>query len=262
MTNSNRKSEFVTENGVEIETYIDGDGPAFFILPSYGRDGAEDYDIFTAQIVRAGWKVLRPQPRGIAGSKGPMTDVTLHDLGNDVALCIRTMGDGPSILLGHAFGNAVARIVATDHPALVRGVILAASQASKLPEHVAKAPFIAGDPSAPEIDRLEVLRMAFFAPNHEPNIWLDGWYPKTLKMQHGAAQAVTLSEYWACGDVPLLEVFGQFDPFKPKEYWTELRDQFGNRVTTVVVDDASHALFPEQPVPVAQAVISWLMSFH
>lgn len=36
MSDPNRKSEFVTENGVEIETYVNGDGPALFILPSYG----------------------------------------------------------------------------------------------------------------------------------------------------------------------------------------------------------------------------------
>jgi hypothetical protein len=37
MKGSNRHSEFVCEQGVEIETYVDGEGPAFVILPSYGR---------------------------------------------------------------------------------------------------------------------------------------------------------------------------------------------------------------------------------
>ncbi len=50
MTDSKRKSESVSENGVESETYVDGDGPAFVVLPSYGRDGGEDYD----DIHRAG----------------------------------------------------------------------------------------------------------------------------------------------------------------------------------------------------------------
>ncbi|XGV94788.1 MAG: alpha/beta fold hydrolase [Leptolyngbya sp. BL-A-14] len=262
MTNPNRKSEIVAENGVEIETYIDGDGPAFILLPSYGRDGGEDYDAFTAQIVEAGWKVLRPQPRGIAGSNGPMTGVTLQDLAHDVACCIKTMSGSPSILLGHAFGHAVARVVATEHPDVVRGVILAASQASKVPEPIAKTPFIAGDPSAPETERLDALRTAFFAPNHDPSIWLRGWYPKTLKMQRTAAQVAPPSTYLDYGHVPLLEVFGQFDPFKPKEYWSELRDQLGDRVATVVINDASHALFPEQPASIAQAVVAWLDAFR
>jgi hypothetical protein len=43
---------FVT---VEIELYIDGEGPAFVILPSYGRDTSADFDAVTARVVEAGW---------------------------------------------------------------------------------------------------------------------------------------------------------------------------------------------------------------
>jgi pimeloyl-ACP methyl ester carboxylesterase len=81
-------------------------------------------------------------------------------------------------------------------------------------------------------------------------------------MQRTAAQAVPLSTHLDYGNVPLLEVFGQFDPFKPKGYWSELRDQFGDRVTTVVINDASHALFPEQPASIAQAIVAWLDAFR
>ena len=254
----NRTSTFVQDSGVAIETYVDGEGPAFVILPSYGRDGGEDYDDITERVVGARWKVLRPQPRGIAGSTGTMTGVTLHDLANDVALVIRDLSDGPAVLLGHAFGQVLARMVATDYPDLVKAVILAASQASRVPEDVAKTPFIVGDPTVPETHRLEALRRAFFTPNHDARIWLEGWYPHPLQMQHEAAQAVALSYYWACGNAPMLEIFGDSDPFKPKAYWQELSGDFGHRVTFVVIDDASHALFPEQPERVARVLLSWL----
>ena len=262
MTDSKRKSESVSENGVEIETYLDGDGPAFVILPSYGRDGSEDYDDITARVVEAGWKVLRPQPRGVAGSRGPMSGLTMHDIGNDVALSIRSFSDDPAVVLGHAFGNMLARLVTTDHPDLVKAVILASAAASKVPEDIGKTPFIAGDTSAPEADRLAALRKAFFAPNHDASIWLDGWYPETLKMQCAAVKAVPFSDYWACGSVPLIEVIPACDPFKPKPYWQELHNQFPDRVTTVVIDDAAHALFPEQPNMVADAVLHWLACYH
>ena len=258
MTGHTRNSKVVRRSGVEVDTYIDGVGPALVILPSYGRDGGEDYDDITGRAVEAGWKVLRPQPRGVAGSKGPMTDVTLHDLADDVASVIRELGGGCAVLLGHAFGHALLRMVATDHPELVEAVILAASQASNVPEDIARTPFIAGNWAVPETERLAVLQKAFFAPHHDARIWLSSWYPETLKMQHAAAQAVPLSVYWACGNVPLLEVFGEHDPFKPKAYWQELHDQFGDRVSSVVIEDASHALFPEQPGKVAGAVLPWL----
>jgi Protein of unknown function (DUF1254) len=107
VTNPRWKREFLRKNGVEIELYIDGEGPAFVILPSYGRGISADFDAITARVVEAGWTVLRPQPRGIAGSKGPMTNLTMHDLANDVAFSIRSVSDGPAVLLGHAFGKVV-----------------------------------------------------------------------------------------------------------------------------------------------------------
>ena len=253
-----RVSETVCTGGVAIETYVDGDGPALVILPSYGRDGGEDFDDITARAVQSGWRALRPQPRGIAGSRGPMPGVTLHDLADDVAAVIRELGGGRAVLLGHAFGHALSRMVATDHPDLVAAVILAASQASKVPPDIAKTPLIAGDLSRPEAERLDVLRRAFFAPGHNARAWLTGWYPETLRMQHEAAQAVPQSVYWACGRAPMLEVFGALGPFKPCAYWRELGEQFCERVTSVQIPDASHALFPEQPEQVAQAVMPFL----
>ncbi len=262
MARPTRKSQLVSDNGVEIEVYVDGDGPTFVILPSYGRDSGDDYDDIAARLADAGWRVLRPQPRGIAGSKGPMSGVSLHDLASDVALSIRAAGIAPAVVLGHAFGNLLARMLATDFPASVRAVVLAAAQATKVSEDIATAPFVAGDTSASQADRLAALRMAFFAPNHDASIWLGGWYPKTLAMQRAANEAVALSSYWKCGSVPLLELIAEDDPFKPKEYWQELHTQLGARVTTAVINDAGHALFPEQPVKVAAAILPWAAHFH
>ena len=257
MADTRRTSRLVQGGNVTIETYIDGEGPAFVILPSYGRDSGADYDPFVARLVRAGWKVLRPQPRGIGCSKGPMAGVSLHDLANDVALCIRRLGHGPAVVLGHAFGHAVARMTTTDHPDLVKAVVLAAPQSVHVAEDIARTPLIAGDIAAPQAERLAALRKAFFAPGHDARLWLEGWYPATLKMQHGAVQSAVLSEFWACGDVPLLELIGADDPFRPKQSWDELRSQFGERVTTVIIQQASHALLPEQPDAIADAVLPW-----
>ena len=182
------------------------------ILPSYGRDGGDDYDDIAKRIASSGWTVLRPQPRGIGGSQGPMTGLTLHDLADDVAAVIRALADGSAVLLGQAFGQALSRMVATDHPDLVKAVILAAGQASKVPSDIAGTPFIAGDLTRPDAERLAVLREAFFAPGHDAGIWLSGWYPATLKMQHEAARAVPASAYWSCGHAPMLRSFRRTRP--------------------------------------------------
>ena len=168
----------------------------------------------------------------------------------------------PVVILGHAFGNILARVVTTDHPDLVKAVVLAAAEASKVPEDIGKTPFTAGDPSLPKSERLAVLRKAFFAPNHDASVWLEGWYPATLKMQHEAAKKSGLRESWACGNVPLLQLIAEYDPFIPKPFWSEMQDEFGDRVTVSILKDASHALFPEQPAAVAEAVLSWAAKYR
>lgn len=57
------------------------------IIPSYGRDSGDDFESFTAALVGAGYRVLRPQPRGVGESSGPMADVALDDLGNYHTVC-------------------------------------------------------------------------------------------------------------------------------------------------------------------------------
>jgi pimeloyl-ACP methyl ester carboxylesterase len=37
-----------------------------------------------------------------------------------------------------------------------------------------------------------------------------------------------------------------------------MREEFGERVSVVVIPNASHALLPEQPDAVAGAILSWI----
>jgi pimeloyl-ACP methyl ester carboxylesterase len=242
---------------VALEVYVDGSGPALVVLPSYGRGAGEDFDSFARMMSTAGFRVLRPQPRGVAGSKGKMDGITLHDQADDVALVIRELTDGAAVVLGHAFGHGVAKTVAEDYSSLVLGAILASAQCSAVPPDIARTPHQACDLAAPIEERLAALRKGFFAPNHDASIWLSGWYPETMQMQVNSVKRTPTKEFSMAGNAPLLEIIPDSDPFKPRAYWGELRQQFGDRVTTEVVVDASHALFPEQPDRVADIVIEW-----
>ena len=256
-----RTCEVVREDGTRLQTYVDGVGPTFVVIPSYGRGSGHDFDDLTARVVEAGWTVLRPQPRGVAGSVGPMTGLTLHDLADDVAASIRAHGTPPAVVLGHAYGNMLARLLATDHPDLVCGLVLAAPTTDDFSDELAAQPFIAGDTARPDAERLAALRRVFFAPGHDPRPWLDGWYPETLAMQGAAVAAVPIASYWAGGAVPVLELIAADDPFMPPGRRHDFRNRFGERVTSVVVPDASHALFGEQPEAVAAAILPWLERF-
>ena len=255
-----RHSEIVTRGDVSIVTFVEGKGPAIVMLPSSGRDGGDDFDAVAHRLAQAGFRVLRPQPRGMLGSTGPMQGVSLHQLADDVALVIDRLGNGRAVIVGHAFGHFVARMAAVDHPAEVRGVVLAAAAASTWPPEIAATPLRAGDLKAPEADRLAALRLGFFAAGHDPRRWLNGWWPDAQVMETNSREksGVKQSDWWSAGHAPLLELIPAEDPFKPKAYWDELKQSYGDRVQTVVIPNASHALFPEQPQAIADAIIGWM----
>jgi pimeloyl-ACP methyl ester carboxylesterase len=254
-------AKLVARGDACIETYIDGSGPALVVLPSYGRDGGEDFDEFTKLVADAGFSVLRPQPRGIGRSSGPM-QASLQDMADDVAGVIKELAGAPAVVLGHAFGNGVARLLACSHPEAVKGTILAAaySGGGGIPKEVDQAPFIAGDPSLPDEQRLAALCLAFFAPHHDSRPWLRGWYPDALRMQAAAVKAAHPADFRHAGTAPILEIIAESDPFTPYHSWRNLREECGGRVTARIVADASHALFPEQTPNVAEIVIRWMQS--
>src|SRR5580765_5640998 len=94
----------VTRGDARLEVWTQGAGPAIVLLPSLGR-GAADFDPIAASLADAGFRVLRPQPRGIGRSAGPWQGVTLEDLAADIAAVIERDNDGPAFVVGHAFGN-------------------------------------------------------------------------------------------------------------------------------------------------------------
>ena len=124
---------FIVPHGdARIETLAQGDGPLIVMIPSLGRSG-EDYDQVAAKLAADGFRVLRPQPRGIGQSQGPMEHLTMHDLAADVAAVVEHEHKGKVVVVGHAFGNFVARQLASDRPDLVQGVVVAAASAGKVP---------------------------------------------------------------------------------------------------------------------------------
>jgi pimeloyl-ACP methyl ester carboxylesterase len=115
-------------NGV-IEVLVVGpsDAPAIVMIPSLGR-GASDFRLLANAVADAGFRAICPEPRGFGRSASYSADVRLNDLADDVADVIESSTDKrPVIVLGHAFGNRVARMSAALRPDLVRAVILLAA---------------------------------------------------------------------------------------------------------------------------------------
>ncbi|HKW36276.1 MAG TPA: alpha/beta hydrolase [Burkholderiales bacterium] len=247
----------VPAGDAQIETIAEGKGPPVVILPSRGR-GARDYDGLARRISGGGYRVLRPQPRGIGGSRGPMRGLTLHDLARDVAAVIAHAGAGPALVVGHAFGSWVARMTAADFPRLVRGVAILAAAAKEYPAALAEAVTKCADPSLPAAERLKYLQFAFFAPGHDASEWLEGFFPEVNASQRAAGLATPQEAWWGAGGVPLLDLQAEHDAFRPRATAGDLREELGERVSVALVAGAGHALVPEQPEAVAVALLAWM----
>jgi pimeloyl-ACP methyl ester carboxylesterase len=151
-------------------------------------------------------------------------------------------------------------MTAADHPGLVRGVVIAAAAAKQYAPELSTAVTKAGNPSLSDEERLAALRFAFFAPGHDATVWLKGWHPEIRESQRAAVAAVKQDEWWSGGTAPLLELQAADDPFKPESKRNEMKSEFGSRVTVSVIPNASHALIPEQPKAVVEALSRWIKS--
>ena len=227
------------------------------LLPSSLRAGG-DFDALAAHLAAAGFRVLRPTPRGMGRSTGSLEGLTLHRLAADIAATIRALGQGrPAVLLGHAAGHFVARVVDLDYPTLVRGIVVAAAAARVFPPEVADSVDLIADARRPRAERLMHLRRAFFADGSDPRPWLEGWHPALGPAYRAAARMPDKSRWWPVTRAPILDLQAADDPWRPPATRQELKEALGDLVTVRVIEQASHALPFERPDAVAREAIAW-----
>jgi pimeloyl-ACP methyl ester carboxylesterase len=248
----------IARGDAHIEIVAQGSGPLVVLLPSLGR-GAEDFAAIAGRLAAAGWRAVCPQPRGIGKSRGAMTGIDLHDLAADVAAVIEHERSGAAFIVGHAFGNRVARMLATDCPELVRAVALVAANVGHAPSppKVREAIRNSANPALPKKDRLAALRFAFFAPGNDASAWLTGWHPDVLAAQRIAGDRTPRQADYAAGSAPILYLQPDHDPLAHAEDGQEFKRALGDRVTIVRIADASHAAITEQPDAVAEVLIDY-----
>lgn len=233
-------------------------GPVIVMLPSLGR-GASDFDALAYACAKAGWHVILPEPRGIGDSVGPMEKLTLHDLATDIAAIIRDVTDAPVVLLGHAFGNRLARCVASDFPDLVSQLVLIASGGLvPIKPDILEAMIACIDTSRPDVERLPALQKAFFAQGSDPSVWLGGWWPEVATSQSAAVRATPVEDWWEAGGKKMLVLQAEEDAIAPRANSDDIKARLGERVTIVYVPKAGHAMLPEQPDFIARAVLDHL----
>ncbi len=235
-----------------------GNGPTLVLLPGMARPSS-DLHPFARFLGMAGYRIVQPDPRGIDGSTGPLEGITLHDLAADIAAVIEAVGGAPAVIVGHAFGNRIARCTAADRPDLVRAVVLLSSSGKVQPSaEIAEAIRLAQDASTPRAARSEAARKAWFGAGRDVSIWLDGWVEPVRKAQTAAAAATDISDWWTAGRANVLIVQGLADVSALPANGRLLKQEIGDRATLVELKGIGHAVPIEDPQAVANVVLDWL----
>ncbi len=253
-------------SGGHIAFSVEGTGPVVLMIPSLGR-GASDFDDLSRRFVAARFTSVRPDPRGIGKSTGPMDGLTLHDLAADAALVIQALGGQPVVVVGHAFGQRVGRTLAADRPELVKAMVLVAA-GGRAPMKPGAAEALLGcfRLDRPDAERLADVKFAFFAPGNDaandPAVWLGGWFPNVATAQIAATRATPVEGWWNAGSaVPLLVIQGLQDTVAPPENGRMMKAELGDRVELLDIDGAGHALLPKQPEKIAAAIIAFALRY-
>ncbi|NDV52682.1 alpha/beta fold hydrolase [Salipiger sp. PrR003] len=234
---------------------VRGEGPLVVVIASTGRSSGELAPL-ADRLSERGYRVALPEPRGIGASTGKMTEVSFHDFGDDFAAVIAQEG-GKAIVAGHAYGQWIAKTIASDHPEMVSGLALIAGGAKSWPSELSEAITMINDPDSSRDQKMEGLLLAFFTDEASAEPWLEGWHQDVTVSQRAARKLTNREDYWAGGTAPILDLQAGADPFRPESSRMEVRDELGDRVTVTVIDGASHALPAAKPVETADAIADW-----
>lgn len=245
-------------DGVTIRVRTIGEGHPVLLIPSLGR-GVDDYEAIARLLAGQGFKTILPDPRGIGGSSGP-APAGLFDLARDVAAVIEQLGSGPIGVVGHAFGNRVARALAALKPEKVERVVLLAGGGQMAMSDTVRAALMGSvaEGSKPDAERMQDLQTAFFFAGNDPAVWLNGWYPAVAEQQLVANERTDTARWWTAGHAPVLLVQAEGDPVAPPGNAEALAADVGDRLTLVRLRRASHAILPEQPRAVAALIAGYL----
>ena len=251
----------VKANDVELECFSVGEGTPIVLLPG-GSLTVDHLSGLADAIAAAGSRAISVDFRGAGDSVGPMEGLTLHDYAADVARVIEELDLAPAFVLGHAYGNRIARTVAADRPELVRGVILVAAggkiDSRPRAQQALRTLFT---PTASTSEVLDAMKWMVGSPESAAAVWETfkaARAPGAAAAQMKAALATPLEDWWTSpGDTPYLVIQGLKDEAAPAENGHLLQMELGDRVTVVDLPDVGHLQPIEAPGSVAAAVIDF-----
>jgi pimeloyl-ACP methyl ester carboxylesterase len=246
-------------NGATLECTLYGSGIPVVLLANAGC-GSGYFDDLARVLAAGGRQAVCVNMRGTGESRGSLDGLTVHDLAADVAGVLEALDCGPAHLVGHAFGNRVARCLAVDRPSLVRNVTLLAAGGLIGPATPLGTAFRnATEGKMNGSDCVTLLGARWLSPVSDPKILAQVECWPAVHLAHLAtSRGVALEEWWGAGTVPLLAIQGIDDEAAPPGNGHALREQFGERVRVIDLPHAGHFMLLEQPEAVSRAVAEFV----
>ena len=234
------------------------------LVASLGRPVSDFNELVTA-LVQAGYRTIAVESRGImTWSGGGLARYPLSDLAGDVRAVLADAGVAPTErvhVIGHAFGNRVARTFATLYPQQTASLVLvAAGDDPQKPPAIARGLRLSTMGFIPwSLRGDDVTKVFFSAGNEVPEYWQRGWSFWGALGQIRAATDARNANFSAGGTAPLLVLQAQDDVVAPSAKAGEaLKASLGSRVELVMVPHAGHAFLPEQPEVIAHSIVAFL----
>lgn len=234
-------------------------GPAVVLFPSFARSAA-DFNELVGVLSTAGYRTLAVQPRGVEGSSLTGDDPSYRMYAGDIGAVLDAEGIAePVHVLGHAYGNRIARTFATEYPERTRSVILlAAGGAEPTPPDLGKDIGTGMMQLASNQTRREAIARAFFAEGNEvASDWMRGWYPRAGLAENEATVRSPFETWGDGGTAPIL-VLQPAEDAAAANGGRLLAEAHPDRVRLIEVAGAGHAILPEQPEVVAREVLRFL----
>lgn len=254
------QEKIIYSRGFPIQYFINGpeNGETLVLQASFARSGS-DFNELVEQLNSAGYRTLIMQARGIEETGLPSMKATLFDFADDLAAVMDAeILEQPITVIGHAFGNRIARAFSSRYPQRVRSLVLLAAGDSGPPPEIRNAIFKILIHTLPETVRIKALHKAFFAPgNRAPEYWLRGWYPKAGIVQGGATANTEAADWVHGGSTHMFVVQPQFDA-AAREGAEKLMQRYPDRVNIKYLKNAGHAILPEQLEEVSKLILSHL----
>ena len=223
------------------------------LLPSLGRP-ASDFDELCTLLRTAGFHALSiDPPHSLPG------EPTLHDLADYVIQSIDTEAITFFHLVGHAFGNRLARMVTNDYSDRVLSLtLLAAGGHVEMERDILQSLIACYDETLSDEMHMHHVSRAFFAEGNDAEVWREGWMPDVMRLQQAALSRVDRTEWWDAVAPRVLVVQALQDVIAPVGNGQKYASDHPAITTLVDIDGAGHAMLPEQPEAISAALISFL----